>query len=150
MNVYGADAVSSLASNTPKPLKSIGNLTTSITSMRFNPDSQLLALASNTKKDQMRMVQTITIHYALYMSDRSYPSGPSTVSHGFLQLANFWHTVRARHQCRLLDRQRICRRREQSRTSVTIPITGFCTAVIACLVLKCTIAYATSAVGYML
>lgn len=58
MNVYGSDSVSSSGSDRPKPLKAIGNLTTSISTLRFNHDSQLLAIASNTKKDQMRMVST--------------------------------------------------------------------------------------------
>lgn len=62
VNVYGADAAASFTSDRPKPLKSIGNLTTSITSMKFNPDSQLLGIASNTKKDQMRMVCSIGSH----------------------------------------------------------------------------------------
>ncbi|KAH9920333.1 WD40-repeat-containing domain protein [Fomitopsis serialis] len=56
VNVYGSEGVSALGSNSPKPLKTLGNLTTAITSLRFNHNSQLLAIASNTKKDQMRMV----------------------------------------------------------------------------------------------
>jgi U3 small nucleolar RNA-associated protein 18 len=56
VNVYGSDSILSSDNNQPKPLKAIGNLTTSISSLRFNHDSQLLAIASNTKKDQMRMV----------------------------------------------------------------------------------------------
>jgi hypothetical protein len=56
VNVYGSDSVSSRAIDQPKPLKAIGNLTTSISTVRFNHDSQLLAIASSTKKDQMRMV----------------------------------------------------------------------------------------------
>jgi U3 small nucleolar RNA-associated protein 18 len=57
VNVYGSDGVSSSGDDrSPKPLKAIGNLTTSISTLRFNHDSQLLAIASNTKKDQMRMV----------------------------------------------------------------------------------------------
>ncbi|KAI8983300.1 WD40-repeat-containing domain protein [Trametes punicea] len=55
VNVYGPQAASG-ATDQPKPLKSLGNLTTSITALKFNHDSQLLAMASNVKKDQMRMV----------------------------------------------------------------------------------------------
>lgn len=40
----------------PKPLKSIMNLTTSISSMSFNGPSEILALASKTKKDALRLV----------------------------------------------------------------------------------------------
>ena len=39
-----------------KPLKTITNLTTAATTLSFNHDSQLLALASNAKKDSLKMV----------------------------------------------------------------------------------------------
>lgn len=42
-----------------KAIKAIGNLTTSVTSMRFNHDSQILALASRTNKDQMKLVSAV-------------------------------------------------------------------------------------------
>ena len=54
--MYDSEAMSSLGSGKPKPLRTLENLTTSITSLRFNHDSQLLAIASSAKKDQMRMV----------------------------------------------------------------------------------------------
>ena len=57
VNVYGSGALHGTIDR-PKALKSLGNLTTTITSLRFNHDSQLLAIASNVKKDQMRMVCT--------------------------------------------------------------------------------------------
>ncbi|EKM60676.1 uncharacterized protein PHACADRAFT_246739 [Phanerochaete carnosa HHB-10118-sp] len=56
VSVYGSDAAPTSDSKRPKPLKTIGNLTTSISSVKFNHDSQLLAIASNTKKDQMRII----------------------------------------------------------------------------------------------
>ena len=56
VNVYGSEGSTSLASSHPKPAKTLGNLTTAITSLSFNHNSQILAIASNTKKDQMRMV----------------------------------------------------------------------------------------------
>ena len=63
VNVYGSDATecsSDYASNTvPRPLKALDNLTTAISCLRFNHDSQLLAVASHTKKDQMRLVCTV-------------------------------------------------------------------------------------------
>lgn len=60
VNVYGSNASSSWSnSDRPKPLKSIGNLTTSISAVQFNHDSQLLAIASKTQKDQMRLVWLI-------------------------------------------------------------------------------------------
>ncbi|KAM0790775.1 hypothetical protein ACM66B_004625 [Microbotryomycetes sp. NB124-2] len=39
-----------------KAFKAIGNLTTTVTSIKFNHDSQLLALASRTNKDQLKLV----------------------------------------------------------------------------------------------
>ncbi|KAG6334326.1 hypothetical protein ID866_4761 [Astraeus odoratus] len=54
VNVYNAHTAGE--DPKPKPLKTIGNLTTNISCLRYNHDSQLLAIASNTKKDQMRLV----------------------------------------------------------------------------------------------
>lgn len=57
VNVYGSNAFeSSLTASNPKPLKALGNLTTSVSCLRFNHDSQMLAIASHAKKDQMRLV----------------------------------------------------------------------------------------------
>jgi hypothetical protein len=71
VNVYGSNASSSWSnSDRPKPLKTIGNLTTSISAVQFNHDSQLLAIASKTQKDQMRLVWLI-----LCRSNRLYAYG---------------------------------------------------------------------------
>ncbi|KAJ3751351.1 WD40-repeat-containing domain protein [Lentinula detonsa] len=60
VNVYGADSftpsTSSWSSISPKPLKTIENLTTPISTLRFNHDAQLLAMASKEKKDGMRLI----------------------------------------------------------------------------------------------
>jgi len=56
VNVYGNDAMSTYGDAAPKELKTLGNLTTSISTLRYNHDSQLLAMASDDKKDQMRLV----------------------------------------------------------------------------------------------
>lgn len=39
-----------------QPLKTIENLTTSVSTMKFNPDAQILAIASDSKKDQLKLV----------------------------------------------------------------------------------------------
>jgi len=71
VNVYGSNASSSWSnSDRPRPLKTIGNLTTSISTVQFNHDSQLLAIASKTLKDQMRLVGLI-----LCRSNRLYAYG---------------------------------------------------------------------------
>ncbi|KIJ58781.1 hypothetical protein HYDPIDRAFT_163119 [Hydnomerulius pinastri MD-312] len=56
VNVYGAESTVSPETSKPKPLKTISNLTTNISCLRYNSDSQLLAIASNVKKDQMRLI----------------------------------------------------------------------------------------------
>lgn len=57
VNVYDSETSTSWRkSDRPKPLKAIGNLTTSISVAQFNPDSQLLAIASKAQKDQLRLV----------------------------------------------------------------------------------------------
>ncbi|KAG6828730.1 hypothetical protein H0H92_006918 [Tricholoma furcatifolium] len=65
VNVYGADSFAipppSGELPTPKPLKSIANLTTSISSIRFNHDAQLMAVASQEKKDSMRLIHTSSL-----------------------------------------------------------------------------------------
>jgi len=76
VNVYGSDASTSTAATTPKPLKTIGNLTTSISSLRFNHDSQLLAIASNYKKDQMRLV-----HLSSLTAFSNWPTSSTPLGH---------------------------------------------------------------------
>jgi len=56
VNLYGSNAYSSPK---PKPLKAIANLTTPISTARFNHDAQILAIASKEKKDALRMVRAI-------------------------------------------------------------------------------------------
>ena len=40
----------------PKPIKTVENLITSISSLVFNPDGQLLCIASRAKRDALRLV----------------------------------------------------------------------------------------------
>jgi len=57
VSIYAQDATAPSRTEKPKLLKAIGNLTTSISALRFNHDSQLLAMANNSNKDQMRLVR---------------------------------------------------------------------------------------------
>ncbi|KAF8761986.1 WD40 repeat-like protein [Rhizoctonia solani] len=57
VNVY--DTPSTLANSAPMPLKTLPHLTTSVTSLCFNHDAQILASASKTKKDQLKLVSAI-------------------------------------------------------------------------------------------
>jgi len=75
VNVYGSDGASS-GSDRPQPLKTIGNLTTSISTLRFNHDSQLLAIASKSKKDQMRL-----IHLPSLTAFANWPTSNTPLGH---------------------------------------------------------------------
>ncbi|KAI0358883.1 WD40 repeat-like protein [Trametes cingulata] len=75
VNLYGTDAVEGSVER-PRPLKTLENLTTSITSLRFNHDSQLLAVASNVKKDQMRM-----IHLPSLTAFSNWPTSSTPLGH---------------------------------------------------------------------
>lgn len=54
VNVYSQEAC--LNSANPKPLKSVMNLRTSVTSLTFNPSSELLAMASRLEDEAVRLV----------------------------------------------------------------------------------------------
>jgi U3 small nucleolar RNA-associated protein 18 len=65
VNVYGADeaferttakSVDSTTDIERKPLKAIMNLTTAATTLRFNPSGELLAAASRSEKDSLKLV----------------------------------------------------------------------------------------------
>ncbi|TPX61365.1 hypothetical protein PhCBS80983_g01165 [Powellomyces hirtus] len=58
VNLY--DQASCFASSNPAPQKAILNLTTSVTTLKFNHDSQILAMASREKKDSLRLLHVPT------------------------------------------------------------------------------------------
>ncbi|KAM0755857.1 WD40 repeat-like protein [Meredithblackwellia eburnea MCA 4105] len=61
VNIYDAASAKAATQGEERvALKAVGNLTTAVTSMRFNHDSQLLALASRTNKDQLKLVHLPT------------------------------------------------------------------------------------------
>ena len=63
-NVYSSNGSRTpSASGTPKLVKALGQLTTPISTLRFNHDAQILAMASKDKKDAMRLVGSF-IHRA--------------------------------------------------------------------------------------
>ncbi|KZT35439.1 WD40 repeat-like protein [Sistotremastrum suecicum HHB10207 ss-3] len=63
VSIYEPEAVLASTGSNPKPLKTIGNLTTRISSLTFDRSAQVMAMASNMKKDQLRMlhVQSLTV-----------------------------------------------------------------------------------------
>ncbi|KAJ6460371.1 WD40-repeat-containing domain protein [Mycena vitilis] len=65
VNVYGSDSfqhgdTASFAAQ-PKPVKTIGHLTTAISTLRFNHDAQVMAVASREKKDALRLIHLPTL-----------------------------------------------------------------------------------------
>jgi hypothetical protein len=89
VNLYGSESIVASTSGAPKPLKTIGNLTTSISTMRFNHDAQILALASKSKKDQLKMVCAclgVTANSLLTTDDGLLGTPP--LHDGILQLAD--------------------------------------------------------------
>lgn len=56
----------------PKPIKAITNLTTRINNIVFNHDSQLMVIASQSKKDQLRVIHVPTATaYSNWPTDRT-------------------------------------------------------------------------------
>ncbi|KAH9005871.1 WD40 repeat-like protein [Lactarius hatsudake] len=78
VNVYDSETstTSWRKSDRPKPLKAIGNLTTSISVARFNQDSQLLAIASKAQKDQLRL-----IHMPSLTAFSNWPTSSTPLGH---------------------------------------------------------------------
>ncbi|KAN0138557.1 WD40 repeat-like protein [Lactarius tabidus] len=77
VNVYDSETSTSWRkSERPKPLKAIGNLTTPISVARFNPDSQLLAIASKAQKDQLRL-----IHMPSLTAFSNWPTSSTPLGH---------------------------------------------------------------------
>lgn len=99
VNVYNAESTIDLEGGKPKTLKTIGNLTTSISTLRFNHDSQLLAIASNDKKDQMRMVRQYSIFPKLSFV-HLHAIGPLPVIDSVWELAHVKYPSRTCNLCR--------------------------------------------------
>lgn len=55
VNVYSQEAC--LTSANPRPRKSVMNLLTSVTSLTFNPSSEILAVASSAEDEAVRLVR---------------------------------------------------------------------------------------------
>ncbi|KAL0065152.1 U3 snoRNP protein [Marasmius tenuissimus] len=57
VNMYDSSAFAGSLSDTksPKPIKTLSNLVTPISTMRYNPDGQVLAVASREKKDALKL-----------------------------------------------------------------------------------------------
>eukprot|EP00903_Cladosiphon_okamuranus_P020562 g18874.t1 len=59
VNVYDADAVETgKRVLRPTPLKAVMSLTTPVTTTKFSPDGQMLAIASNQKRDALKVIHS--------------------------------------------------------------------------------------------
>ncbi|KAF9042256.1 WD40-repeat-containing domain protein [Panaeolus papilionaceus] len=81
VNVYGADSFSMphnsySSTDQPKLVKSLGHLTTPISTLKFNHDAQLLAMASKDKKDSMKL-----IHVPSLTAFANWPTSSTPLGH---------------------------------------------------------------------
>ncbi|KAF5385594.1 hypothetical protein D9757_006757 [Collybiopsis confluens] len=89
VNIYGSDSFLPSSSSTftsaakpswsnsnSKPLKTIKNLVTPISTLRFNHDAQVLAMASKEKKDGMRLV-----HLPSLTAFSNWPTSSTPLGH---------------------------------------------------------------------
>jgi U3 small nucleolar RNA-associated protein 18 len=111
VNVYGPDALSSSRSTspdgedlpsttsshtpTPKLLKTLENLTTGITTLKFTPDGQMLAMGSRDKKDALRLVSSSIVFFLKHADD--FLAGPSPFAPDLLKLAYHKNTAGLRN-----------------------------------------------------
>jgi hypothetical protein len=79
--------------------------------MRFNHDAQLLAIASDAKKDNMRMVRALLCVCVTGTDCRMIFTDPSSVDDCVLELAKLGHTAWYSKYFGLLTGKRICRSR---------------------------------------
>ena len=69
------DIYNTRSSNRRKPVKSLGQLITSVTSLEFSPDGQILAMASNLKTKQLKL-----IHFPSLTAFKNWPTGYTPLS----------------------------------------------------------------------
>lgn len=95
VNIYGADTLTQQESASKlNPAKTLGHITTSISTLRFNHDAQLMAVASREKKGAMRLVRSfylqgwnclislsIQIHFPSFTSFSNWPTSGTPLGH---------------------------------------------------------------------
>lgn len=80
VNLYDISTVA--FKSTPQPLKILLNLTTSCTSLKFNPTSEILAMGSAKKPNAVRLVSSFCADHLLM-----------TMSHGIILLSSVYSDV---------------------------------------------------------
>ncbi|KAF8798205.1 WD40 repeat-like protein [Phlegmacium glaucopus] len=75
-NFFSSNGTNPSATGSPKLVKALGHLTTPISTLRFNHDAQILAMASRDKKDAMRL-----IHLPSLTSFGNWPTSSTPLGH---------------------------------------------------------------------
>lgn len=71
-NIYDSEAASASSSSTSlNPLKAIDNLITPISTLRFDPSCQIMAMTSKYKPNQLRMVSVVQLMFRLSQTHSS-------------------------------------------------------------------------------
>ncbi|XP_078257730.1 U3 small nucleolar RNA-associated protein 18 homolog, partial [Rhinoraja longicauda] len=92
VNVYSQD--SCLIETTPKPIKAIMNLVTAISSVSFNPTTEILAIASKTTDDAVKLIHipsfTAFSNFPIFRRKNIYQAQAMDFSprSGFFSIAN--------------------------------------------------------------
>ncbi|KAL2736108.1 U3 small nucleolar RNA-associated protein 18 [Vespula maculifrons] len=94
VNLYDINTV--LKEKIPMPLKAIFNLVTSITGLKFNPTSEILAMASDKKANAFRMLHlpsfNVFSNFPTFQTTMSMPSAIDfSPSSGYLGISNRSH-----------------------------------------------------------
>lgn len=79
VNLYGSNVTSGNTTNT-KPLKAFGNLTTAISCLDVNHNSEMMVMASSIKKDQLRLVHLASLSVFSNWPTSSSPLGKVTAT----------------------------------------------------------------------
>lgn len=108
-----------LSDYAPKPIRELMNHTTAITSVSFNHDAQVMAIASSKKKDAFRVVSWNSVSNEDLVLNW-YHVDPPAIRYNLQQLANQLHPSRSRHMYRLFSTERIYRHRQYKRESSAV------------------------------
>ncbi len=120
VNVYESDSFAKNREGQPNTRKTLGNLTTAISSMTFNHDAQLMAIASKEKKDSMKLVSILILNN--YVSDVCLD--PLPIPNCLWKLAHVKYACRPCYDHRFFPQKRLSCYREHERKGVTVSSEG--------------------------
>lgn len=116
VNVYdGSTASEEQTEKAWAPVKELGNLVTRTTTLSWNHDGQMLAVASRNKKDALKLVSLGVPLLVCAAADGRPLAGACSLAQRLCQLADRRHAARPRHRRALLGRERVCGSGKQPR-----------------------------------